>query len=95
MPPSARKGFIQEVGVALKTWHHFGTFFQGGTPWEKVEKRCQNWVCVNDLKIRRFRAQGSIWTPLKKHEILGRPKNGPKAALGRPKGPKDAQKGAF
>ena len=52
-------------------------------------------MCGNDLKIRRFRAQGSIWTPLKKHEILGRPKNSPKAALGRPKGPKDAQKGAF
>ena len=42
-----------------------------------------------------FRAEGGIWTPLKKHEILGRPKNSPKAALGRPKGPKDAQEGAF
>ena len=45
--------------------------------------------------MKPFRAEGGIGTLLKKHEILGHPKNDPKAALGRPKGPKDAQKGAF
>ena len=45
--------------------------------------------------MKRFRAEGGIWTPLKKHKILGHPENDPKAALGRPKGPKDAQKDVF
>ena len=77
----------------------FVTFGLGGYPLEKGSKKVPKMgvchTCVNGSKIRRVRAQGSIWTPLKKHEILGHPKNGPKAALGRPKGPKDAQKGAF
>ena len=42
-----------------------------------------------------FRAEEGIWTSLKKHEILGRPKNIAQATLGRPKGPKDAQRDAF
>ena len=72
------------------------TLGMGDTPWKKVQKRCQK-VAGGGVtsKMEVFRAQGSIWTPLKKHEILGRPKNSPKAALGRPKGPKHAQKGAF
>ena len=66
-----------------------------GTPWEKVQKRVPKRRAKLISQIELFRAQGSIWTPLKKHEILGRPQNSPKAALGRPKGPKHAQKGAF
>ena len=67
----------------------------GGTPWETVQKRVPKWKALDKSQNEVFRAEGSIWTPLKKHEILGSPKNSPKAALGRPKGPKHAQKGAF
>ena len=67
----------------------------GGYPLEKSSKKVPKSTCLISSKMTCFRAEGGIWTPLKKHSILGHPKNSPKAALGRPKGPKHAQKGAF
>ena len=67
----------------------------GGYPWEKSSKKVPKSCSHTSSQMKRFRAEGGIWTPLKKHQILGHPKNSPKAALGRPKGPKHAQKGAF
>ena len=61
----------------------------------KGSKKGPKTNAVLKSKIWLFRAEGGLWTPLKKHEILGHPKNGGKAALGRPKVPKDAQNEAF
>ena len=71
------------------------TFGIGGYPLEKGSKKVPKAKAGSKSKHLLFCAGGSIWTPLKKHEILRHPQNGPKAALGRPKGPKDAQKRAL
>ena len=87
--------YVFIVRFSQKQRYFYGLVAFRGTPWEKVQKRVPKRSAKCNSQNEPFRAEGGIWTPLKKHEILGHPKNGPRAALGSPKGPKDAQKGAF
>ena len=45
--------------------------------------------------MKPFRADGGIWTPLKKHYILGHPKKRPKSGTWKPKGAKGCPKGSI
>ena len=45
------------------------TFGLGGYPLGKGSKKVPKWKVLDKSKNRVFRAQGSIWTPLKRHEI--------------------------
>ena len=71
-------------------------FTEGGTLWKKViTKKGSKSNFTQPSFWSHFRAKVSIGTLPKKHEILGCPQNGPKAAFGRPGCPNGAQKGAF
>ena len=92
--------------IMQNTWGNYGIFFmktvtfrvlftEGGYPLEKGPKKGPKFCYTHFTFWSHFRAKVSIGTLPKKHEILGCPQNGPKAAFGRPGCPNGAQKGAF
>ena len=73
----------------------FVTFGTRGVPLGKRFEKGAKIYMSHFIQNYKFSCTGRHVELLQNIDILGHPKNSPKAALGRPKGPKHAQKGAF